>query len=205
MENEKKDINNDDLNEKMNENSDENSESINADTLEDKNLETEETMSDNEDMSNQDIESAFKIKMLENTIQEKEDAYLRLNAEYTNYRRRTSEEKASIGLFANEKMMSELIPVVDNMERALSSFEDKESSMYEGVDLVYKQLVETLKKLGLEEICPEIGVDFDHNFHMAVLQEASDEYESGKVTMVLQKGYKLGKKVLRAAMVKVSS
>lgn len=152
-----------------------------------------------------ECEPAFKIRILENKIKEQEDAYLRINAEYSNFRRRTAEEKNSIGIFANEKIMAELIPVLDNMERALEAYEDKENQLYIGVEMVYKQLVDALEKSGLEVINAGIGDDFDHNFHMAVLQEKSSEYDSGKILMELQKGYKLGKKVLRASMVKVSS
>lgn len=149
-------------------------------------------------------EPVFKIKSLENKLKDQEEAILRLNAEYANFRRRTAEEKATIGLYANEKAFNELIPVIDNMERALEACDDKESPLFVGVDMVYKQLLDALKKSGLERIDAEPGQDFDPNLHMAVMQEASDEYEPGKILMVLQKGYKLDKKVLRASMVKVS-
>lgn len=149
-------------------------------------------------------EPAFKIKSLENKLKDQEEAILRLNAEYANFRRRTAEEKATIGLYANEKAFNELIPVIDNMERALEACDDKESPLFVGVDMVYKQLLDALRKSGLERIDAEIGQDFDPNLHMAVMQETSDEYEPGKILMVLQKGYRLDKKVLRASMVKVS-
>lgn len=149
-------------------------------------------------------EPVFKIKSLENKLKDQEEAILRLNAEYANFRRRTAEEKATIGLYANEKAFNELIPVIDNMERALEACDDKESPLFVGVDMIYKQLLDALRKSGLERIDAEIGQDFDPNLHMAVMQEASDEYEPGKILMVLQKGYRLDKKVLRASMVKVS-
>lgn len=161
--------------------------------------------SEGSDQENIDeCEPAFKIKSLENKIKDQEEAILRLNAEYANFRRRTAEEKATIGLYANEKVFNELIPVIDNMKRALEACEDKESPLFVGVDMVYKQLIDALKNSGLERIDAEPGQDFDPNLHMAVMQEASDEYEPGKILMVLQKGYKLDKKVLRASMVKVS-
>lgn len=133
------------------------------------------------------------------------DSFVRLQAEYANYRRRTQEEKKTIGLFANEKLMADLIPVIDNMERALESFEDKNSAQYQGVDLVYKSLKDSLSKYGMDEIPADIGTDFDHNFHMAVMQEPVEGMEAGKIALVMQKGYKLGNKVLRPTMVKVSS
>ena len=161
--------------------------------------------SEGSDQENIDeCEPAFKIKSLENKIKDQEEAILRLNAEYANFRRRTAEEKATIGLYANEKVFNELIPVIDNMKRALEACEDKESPLFVGVDMVYKQLLDALKSSGLESIDAELGQKFDPNLHMAVMQEASDEYEPGKILMVLQKGYKLDKKVLRASMVKVS-
>ena len=161
--------------------------------------------SEGSDQENIDeCEPAFKIKSLENKIKDQEEAILRLNAEYANFRRRTAEEKATIGLYANEKVFNELIPVIDNMERALEACEDKESPLFVGVDMVYKQLLDALKSSGLESIDAELGQEFDPNLHMAVMQEASDEYEPGKILMVLQKGYKLDKKVLRSSMVKVS-
>ena len=161
--------------------------------------------SEGSDQENIDkCEPAFKIKSLENKIKDQEEAILRLNAEYANFRRRTAEEKATIGLYANEKVFNELIPVIDNMKRALEACEDNESPLFVGVDMVYKQLLDALKSSGLESIDAELGQEFDPNLHMAVMQEASDEYEPGKILMVLQKGYKLDKKVLRASMVKVS-
>lgn len=165
-------------------------------TVEEETTETEEKIDE--------CDPAFKIKALEDKLKEQEESMMRLNAEYANFRRRTAEEKSSIGLFANEKIMNEMIPVIDNMERALAACEDKESPLYIGIDLVYKQMVDALSKTGLELIEAELGMDFDPNLHMAVLQEASEEFDEGKITMVLQKGYKLGEKILRATMVKVS-
>ena len=155
--------------------------------------ESEENGQENKD----EAEPSFQIK-------DQEEAILRLNAEYANFRRRTAEEKATIGLYANEKAFNELIPVIDNMERALDACDDKESPLFVGVDMVYKQFIDALKNSGLERIDAEPGQDFDPNLHMAVMQEASDEYEPGKILMVLQKGYRLDKKILRASMVKVS-
>lgn len=179
--------------------------------------ESVESTGDNTEVSNEEISSekegevgfedsepAFKIKALENKLKDQEESFMRLNAEYQNFRRRTQEEKSSIALYANEKIMNDLILVVDNFERALDSIEDKESQTYKGVEMVSNQLMDSLKRAGLETIEANVGDDFDHNFHMAVMQEESSEYEPGKILMVLQKGYKIGKKVLRASMVKVS-
>ncbi|MBS5787542.1 MAG: nucleotide exchange factor GrpE [Clostridioides difficile] len=150
-----------------------------------------------------DINSKLDEKKLKDELDELTDNYQRLQAEYANYRRRTQQEKDSLSLFANEKIMTELIPVIDSMERALDACEDKDDSMYKGIDLVHKQLIDTLSKLGLEHI-EALDQEFDPNYHLAVMQENVEGIEPNKVVMELQKGYKLGEKVIRASMVKVS-
>lgn len=150
-----------------------------------------------------DINDKLEEKKLQEEIDGLNDQYQRLQAEYANYRRRTQQEKETMGLFANEKILGDLIPVIDNMERALQVCENKEDSMYQGIDMVYKQLQSTLTKFGVEEI-EALDCEFDPNLHLAVMQESVDGVDANKVVMVLQKGYKLGTKVLRASMVKVS-
>ena len=144
-----------------------------------------------------------KIEELEKQVEEKEDKYKRLQAEYSNYMRRTQEEKQTIGIFANEKIITELIPVIDSMERAMDACADKEDDMYKGIELVHKQLIDCLQKFEVEEI-NALNEDFDPNLHLAVMQESVDGVEPNKVVMVLQKGYKLNTKVIRPTMVKVS-
>ena len=150
-----------------------------------------------------DINDELQEKKLQEEIDVLNEQYQRLQAEYSNYRRRTQQEKETIGLFANEKILEELIPAIDNMERALQACENKEDTMYQGIDMVYKQLQSTLTKFGVEEI-EALDCDFDPNLHLAVMQESVEGVDANKVVMVLQKGYKLGPKVLRASMVKVS-
>ncbi|WGX76761.1 nucleotide exchange factor GrpE [Paraclostridium bifermentans] len=120
-------------------------------------------------------------------IEELTDTLQRLQAEYANYRRRTQQEKETMGVFANEKILNELIPVMDNMERAMDACTDKEDNMYKGIDMVQKQLKATFEKFGLEEIEAE-GQEFDPNLHLAVMQEAVDGTPANQVVMVLQKG-----------------
>ncbi len=144
-----------------------------------------------------------KMEELERQVEEKEDKYKRLQAEYSNYIRRTQEEKQTIGIFANEKIITELIPVIDSMERAMDACSDKEDDMYKGIELVHKQLIDCLQKFEVEEI-NALNEDFDPNLHLAVMQESVDGVEPNKVVMVLQKGYKLNTKVIRPTMVKVS-
>ena len=162
-------------------------------------VENEETTEENQE-NVVDIEDKLEEKKLRDEMDALNDQYKRLQAEY---RRRTQQEKETIGIFANEKILNELIPVIDSMERALEACTDKEDTMFKGVELVYKQLKDMITKFGVEEIEAQ-DADFDPNLHLAVMQESVDGVEPNKVVMVLQKGYKLGNKVLRASMVKVS-
>ena len=129
--------------------------------------------------------------------------YLRRMADFQNYKRRTEKEKSDIYAFANEKIVSELLNVIDNFERALDAGNEGDSFV-EGMNLSFTQLQGVLEKAGVVEI-EALGQDFDPNFHHAVLTEDSAEYESGKVTAVLQKGYLLNNKVIRPSMVKVAN
>ena len=129
--------------------------------------------------------------------------YMRLMADFQNFKRRTEKEKSDIYAFANEKIISELLNVIDNFERALDAG-NAEDSFYKGMEMILKQLLGVLEKAGASEIAA-LGEDFDPNFHNAVMTEDSDEYESGKVTEVLQKGYILNNRVIRPSMVKVAN
>jgi molecular chaperone GrpE len=129
--------------------------------------------------------------------------YLRLMADFQNYKRRVEKEKTDIYAFANEKIVLGLLDVIDSFERALSQQSEEENIISEGMNMVYKQLRGALEKSGLQEI-DALGQEFDPNLHNAVMMEESGEYEPGKVTLVLQKGYFLNKKVIRHTMVKVA-
>ena len=134
-------------------------------------------------------------------LQELTDSVKRIQAEFINYKRRTEQEKEMLSSLANERIILDLLPVLDNFQRGLDAIEEKEGSLYEGMELIYKQLLSTLKKNGVQEI--DTTIDFDPNFHHAVMQE--DGEESGKILEVFQKGYLLKEKVIRPAMVKVSN
>ena len=129
--------------------------------------------------------------------------YMRLMADFQNYRRRTEKEKSDIYAYANEKIVTQLLEVLDNFERALQH-ECEDKAYVEGMEMIFKQLSDVLEKSGLEEI-KALGEDFDPNFHNAVMTEDNADYESGKVTGVMQKGYKLNNKVIRPSMVKVNN
>ena len=147
-------------------------------------------------------EKSKKIDELTKQAEQMKDLAQRTQAEFMNYKKRTAKEMQDVTVFANEKIMSDLITVLDNFERAISIEENKDDPLYKGVELIQKQLIDTLKKYGLQDIEAK-DQPFDPNFHHAVMQEEADT--PGMVLEVLQKGYKLKDKVLRAAMVKVSN
>ena len=138
-------------------------------------------------------------------LEEMNDRYLRVQAEYANYRNRTEREKSELYQRAGESIVKNLLEVKDNFERALSSVtvEEKELSFYQGVEMVANQFNEILGENGLKEI-EAMGIPFDPNHHQAVMQMADEEAEPNHVIQVLQKGYQYGEKVLRPSMVVVS-
>ena len=139
--------------------------------------------------------------------EEKEDGdakYLRLAADFQNFKRRVEKEKADIYAYANEKIALDIIDVMDNFERALQHSDDCADKQFaEGVNMIYKQLKGVLDKNNIVEIKAE-GEDFDPNFHNAVTAEENPDFESGKVIQALQKGYTLNEKVIRPSMVRVA-
>ncbi|MFA5575761.1 MAG: nucleotide exchange factor GrpE [Tissierellaceae bacterium] len=136
-------------------------------------------------------------------IAELNNKLARLQADFVNYKKRMEKERESINYYATESFVSSLLPTIDNFERALESEDSKKNGFYEGIEMIYNQLIKTLKDNGVEEI-DAIYQDFDPSFHHAVFMEESEEYESGKVLEVLQKGYFLKDKIIRPSMVKVS-
>lgn len=142
------------------------------------------------------------IDALKAEIAEKDDKYLRMAAEYDNFRRRSREEKEGIWEAAMAETVAELLPIIDNLERA---------AQYEGGDKVLEGLVMTAKatvgvfeKLGIEEV-GKVGDTFDPNLHNAVLHIDDDSYGEGEIVEVFQKGYKKGKRIIRFAMVKTAN
>lgn len=133
------------------------------------------------------------------------DEYLdlaqRKQAEFANYRRRTEGIRQEAYDDGRRDAIDKLLPIVDNLERALSAA-GEESALRSGVELVLRQTKDALAKMGVEEIDPQ-GQPFDAELHNAVMQGTAEEGEPGTVCMVLQKGYKLGSRVIRHAMVKV--
>jgi len=132
-----------------------------------------------------------------------DDSYLRLAADFDNYRKRVAREHAELTTRANERLVNELLPVLDDLERALeAAAEHEEAKLEEGVQLVHRSLASLLKRHGLTTIATDGA--FDPHVHEALLAQPADGAEEGSVLQVLQKGYKLGDKVLRPARVIVA-
>lgn len=140
------------------------------------------------------------------TIEEQKDKYLRLSAEFDNYRKRTMKEKAELIKNGGEKAISAILPILDDLERALQNMQkaDNVQSMYEGLDLIFQKFHKVLAQEGLQKMEP-IGETFDTDYHEAIaLVPAPDEAQKGKVLDCVQTGYKLNDKVIRHAKVVVA-
>ena len=132
--------------------------------------------------------------------------YIRLAADFDNYRKRQEQERENLLKFGTEKALSKMLEVIDNFERGAKALENVEDceKVKDSFNLIHKQVIETLQKLGLEEIDAE-GQEFDPNFHDAVMQTPTSEHPEHTIINVLQKGYKMGDKVLRPALVNVAT
>ena len=140
---------------------------------------------------------------LQASRREQEDKYLRLLAEYDNYRKRSQKEKENAWTTAKADTAKEFLPVYDNLERALKQ-ETTDEAYAKGVQMIMTQLKTVLEKLGIEEI-PALGETFDPNFHNAVMHMEDDSLGENTVAEVFQTGFKIGDKVIRHAMVKVAN
>lgn len=143
-----------------------------------------------------------KIAALEKEVTASKDRYMRLAAEYDNYRKRTANEKLSLYDDATAKAVKELLPVADSVRMALGNLKDADPKILKGVELISNQLDKSFEKLKIEPY-GETGDEFDPNLHNAVSMVDSDELESGKIAAVFQTGYKIGEKIIRHAMVQV--
>lgn len=146
-----------------------------------------------------------KINELQQLADENEEKYLRLYAEFENYKRRIQKENEINKTYQAQRVLIDILPAIDNIERALQIEGDDETfkSLQKGVQMVHESLINALKDNGLEVIKTE-GEAFDPNIHQAVVQDDNPDFESGEITQELQKGYKLKDRVLRPSMVKVN-
>ncbi|OBQ28885.1 MAG: molecular chaperone GrpE [Aphanizomenon flos-aquae MDT14a] len=147
------------------------------------------------------------IETLKIQLEERSSQYMRIAADFENYRKRTAKEKEELDLQVKRNTITELLPVVDNFERArahLKPQSEGEITIHKSYQGVYKQLVDCLKRLGVAPMRPE-GQEFDPNLHEAVMREPTDEYPEGTVLEELVRGYYFGERVLRHALVKVAA
>jgi molecular chaperone GrpE len=172
-------------------------------------VETEETLIDvtAETIQEQQLEEETKDEaaLLREELEAEQNKYLRLLADYDNFKRRAVKDRQDAEKFRSQSLLSDLLPVLDNFERALSveAKSDEAVSLLKGLEMVRTTLLEAVKREGLEEI-KAIGESFDPHIHQAVMQEKDDNAEPGTVLQELQKGYSLKGRVLRPAMVKVN-
>jgi len=146
-----------------------------------------------------------KLEALETQKKELEDKVMRQMAEFENYRKRTEKEKAAMFEMGAKSVIEKMLPVVDNFERGLASVEEEKRTdpIYEGMNLIYKQLMGELDKLGVKPI-EALGQEFNPDLHNAVMQVETEEFEEGIVAQELQKGYMYRDTVVRHSMVGVA-
>ena len=147
------------------------------------------------------------MESIKSQLEERTTQYMRIAADFDNFRKRTQKEKEDLEVQLKCATIGELLPVIDNFERARSQLKpqtDPEMNIHKSYQSVYKQLVDCLKRIGVAPMRPE-GKEFDPNLHEAVMREATDQHPEGTVIEELVRGYFLGERVLRHAMVKVAA
>ncbi len=159
----------------------------------------EEIKAEKKDKKQDKKELAKRVEELERELEEQKDKYLRMAAEYDNFRRRSREEKDQLYELAVTETVKEILPIIDNLGRA-SGFEDVEG-VKSGLLMIEKSALQVFEKLGVEEY-GKVGDTFDPNVHNAVLHVEDESFGDGEIVEVFQKGYKKGKHVIRFAMVK---
>ncbi|MED0686636.1 nucleotide exchange factor GrpE [Anoxybacillus ayderensis] len=177
-------------------------EAVQDEQAQEEQVQSEETQQEEQD----ELALAYeKIAQLEAKLAEIENRFLRLHADFDNYRRRVRLDMEAAEKYRAQSLVSDLLPILDNFERALQvQVEDeKAKSLLQGMEMVYRSLVEALKKEGVEVI-ESVGKPFDPHVHQAVMQVDDQNYEPNTVVEEFQKGYKLKDRVIRPAMVKVN-
>lgn len=158
-----------------------------------------------ESSENADVAENSELTELQQKYDTLNQQYLRLAADFDNFRKRTEAEREDLLKYGTENALKKLLDVLDNFERGKKALENVDDcqKVKESFDLVHKQVADTLSKLGLETIETE-GKEFDPNFHEAVMQTQTSEHAENTIINELQKGYKFGDKVLRASLVNVA-
>ena len=165
----------------------------------------EDDTTDNDETVEAEVVSKDDYQAALDENEELKNKLLRMQAEYDNFRKRTQREKAADLKYKSQDLATELLNVVDNFERALDTKpeDEKVQSYFEGIEMVYRQLITALTQAGVETIETD-GETFDPNLHQAVMQVEDDSQPSNTVIATLQKGYRLKDRVIRPAMVKVN-
>lgn len=174
-------------------------------TLDNNETQTEEELSSSNEEKDSSSSNNEELAQLQAKYDALNNQYVRLAADFDNYRKRQAQERESLINYGTESALTKLIEVLDNFERGQKALDgvDDCTKIKESFDLIQKQVYETLSKLGLEEI-KAIGEEFDPNFHEAVMRTPTGEHPENTVVAELRKGYKLGDKVLRPTMVNVA-
>lgn len=167
--------------------------------------EVEEQVQEEKTMEEIVKEQEAYIKELEEKMKESNTKVLRAQADFENFQRRMKQEQQTYMKYRSQSVLEDLLPVLDNFERALSveTTEEQAESLKKGIEMVYNQLLEALQKEGLE-IIQAVGQPFDPHVHQAVMQVEEEGFDSNVVVEELQKGYKLKDRVIRPSMVKVN-
>lgn len=168
-----------------------------------KNEEVTEEIVNNEEVETEKKEDNELLKK-EEELKELNDKYLRILAEYDNFKKRTVKEKEAIYTDASARVITDLLIVLDNLERALGTIEDKDGSIYKGMEMILKQTQEVFEKLGVNEI-EAVGKEFNPELHNAVMHVEDETLGENTIAEEFQKGYTYKDKVLRYSMVKVAN
>lgn len=166
----------------------------------------EDQLTSDEEVTNvEENEDVNELLVLQQQLEEETNRHLRLRADYENFKRRTQLDREAADKYKAQSLLSNLLPVLDNFERAMQSIPASEDSqsLQKGLEMVYKTLVEATEKEGLQVIEAE-GVAFDPNIHQAVMTDTDETKESGIILQELQKGFRYKDRVLRPSMVKVN-
>ena len=158
------------------------------------------------DENNSDSKESAELEKLKADYETLNNQYIRLAADFENFRKRQEQERESLLKYGAENTLKKMLEVLDNFERGEKALENVEDcqKVKDSFNLVHKQVIDTLTKLGLEQI-EAAGKEFDPNFHEAVMQTPTGEHPENTIITELQKGYKLGDKVLRPALVNVAT
>lgn len=152
-----------------------------------------------DEVEEQEVEELSEIEQLKLDVEKEKDKFLRLFAEFENYKRRTSKERIELFKTANQDVMTAMLPVLDDFDRALTEIKKtKDKNLIKGVELIHNKFQETLKNKGLEAMNVKHGDSFDADVHEAITQiPASSAKLKGKIVDVVERGYKLGDRIIR--------